>query len=258
MELDGGTIEYSVRLDELDLALRITEPTFWSDDAPLAGPMGVLTLFSRFLPLNWHVFSTSSKATYSLRHSGKTQCGTGISHVEKNWGKSFPPGWIWSQSFASTEHPKSLALAGGVALPGIEAYLVGYRSPSLHWDFGPPFAMGTTWFSPFMNVHHDSKAGTFRLAVQTFRRKLVIKVDAPVDSFIGLAAPLAGGHRPMFAFESFAGTSWVEAWGRSYPWQDWTLLEEGPCGLTRDGNPCSALEFGGALSHLVSEHSKSD
>ena len=260
MELKGGSIEYRIRLEEheVELNLRITEPTSWSHDVPLAGPMGLLTLFSRFLPLNWHVFCTSSQATYTLRHRGKTQSGTGISHVEKNWGSSFPSGWIWSQSFASTKPTKSLALAGGVALPGIEAYLVGYRSPSLCWDFRPPFAMGTTWFSPFMSVHHDSKAGTFRLTVQTFRRKLVIKVNAPVDSFIGLAAPLADGHHPMFAFESFVGATQVEAWGRAYPWQSWILLEEGPCGLTRDGIPCSALEFGGTFSHLVSEHPKSD
>lgn len=260
MKMTGDTVEYAIRTEqpELKLDLRITDPVPWSSDTPLAGPMGILSLLSRLLPLNWHILCTSSKATYSLSRSGRTQEGAGVSHVEKNWGTSFPPGWIWSQSFTGAEKRKSLCLAGGAALPGVEAYLVGYRSPSLHWDFRPPFAMATRWFSPFMKVHHCSKDGTFQLVVQTFCRKLVVKVDAPKDSFLGLAAPLADGHRPMFAFESFVGRTWVEAWGRAYPWQQWTLLEEGPCGVTQDGVPCSALEFGGSFCHLVEEHTKKE
>lgn len=258
MNIYDNSVEYAIQTQDptLQLTLKVTEPVHWFDDTPLTGPMGVISLLSRFLPLNWHVFCTSSKAAYSFNRSEKIQSGTGTSHVEKNWGTSFPPGWIWSQSFAGSKPQKSLCLAGGSALLGVQAYLVGYRSSSLHWDFRPPFAMALGRFSPFMTVEHDSKAGTFELAVQTFRRKLIIKTDAPRDSFMGIAAPLADGHRPMFAFESFTGRTWVEAWGRTFPWERWTLLEEGPCGITSEGVPCSALEFGGSFCHLVEEHSR--
>lgn len=258
MEVKADSVEYTVRTKdpELYLNLRISDRIPWSDDTPLAGPMGVLALMSRLLPLNWHVWCTDSKAAYTLSYAGKTHTGTGASHVEKNWGTSFPPGWIWSQSFSSTELKKSLCLAGGAALPGVQAYLIGYRSASLHWDFRPPFSMGLWKLSPFMTVKRDSRTGIFHLTVQTFLRKLVIRASAPPDSFMGLAAPYADGHRPMYALESFVGRTWVEAWGRAYPWQRWTLLEEGECGVTAGGTSCSALEFGGTFSHLVEEHAR--
>jgi tocopherol cyclase len=262
LDMRGDSVEYTIKTSEpeLELSLKVTEHVPWSASTPLAGPMGPLSLLSSLLPLNWHVLCTSSKATYKFTHAGRTQSGTGTSHVEKNWGASFPPGWIWSQSFsfAGPEPSRSLCLAGGSALLGVQAYLVGYRSAALHWDFRPPFAMALWKLSAFMTVEHDSKAGTFALTVQTFTRKLVIKVDAPTDSFIGLACPYANGHRPMYAFESFTGRTWIEAWERAYPWQRWSLVEEGPGGLTSEGEPCSALEFGGFFSHVVRENAKKE
>ena len=258
MDLNNDSVKYIVKTSDpdLSLSLEVTDRVPWSDVTPLAGPMGILAVFSRFFPLNWHVFCTSSKATYSFTYGGLTQEGTGTSHVEKNWGTSFPSGWIWSQSFADAEPKKSLCLAGGVALPGVQAYLIGYRSSNLHWDFRPPFAMSIWPLPSFMRVEHDSRAGTFKLTVRSFTRKLVITEDAPLDSFMGLACPLADGHEPMFAYESFVARTQIEAWERAYPWQEWRLVEKGPCGVTAEGKPCSALEFGGMFSHLVRERTR--
>ncbi|EKM56846.1 uncharacterized protein PHACADRAFT_254191 [Phanerochaete carnosa HHB-10118-sp] len=258
MKLCNNIIDYTVQTSDpdLSLSLRVTERVPWSDVAPLAGPMGPLAILSRFLPLNWHVFCTSSKAEYLFTHAGRTHEGSGTSHVEKNWGASFPPGWIWSQSFADAEPKKSLCLAGGIALPGVEAYLIGYRSSRLHWDFQPPFAMSIWPLPSFMHVERDSRAGTFRLTVRTFTRKLVVTEHAPLESFMGVACPLADGHEPSFAYESFVARTRIEAWERWYPWQPWQLVEDGPCGVTSEGRPCSALEFGGSFSHLVRERSR--
>ena len=257
MTIGSESVQYTVNTSDpdLELSLKVTNFIHWSNDIPLAGPMGPILLLSNLLPLNWHVLCTSSRASYAFSYAGKSQFGTGTSHVEKNWGKSFPPGWIWSQSFSSigTKQEKSLCIAGGSALLGIQAYLVGYRSALLHWDFQPPFSMALWKLSPFMSVQHDSEAGTFSLTVRTFTRKLSIEVDTPNDSFIGIACPYPDGHRPMHAFESFAGNTWIQAWGRKYPWQRWELLEEGSCGQSSEGLPCSALEFGGSLSHRVRE-----
>lgn len=73
---------------------------------------------------------------------------------------------------------------------------------------------------------------------------------------MGLACPLASGHEPMFAYESFVARTHIEAWERAYPWQAWKLVEDGPCGITSEGRPCAALEFGGSFSHLVLERQK--
>ncbi|OBZ77245.1 hypothetical protein A0H81_02106 [Grifola frondosa] len=212
--------------------------------------MGGIAHLSRLLPLNWHVRSTASIARYTLTHAGVTREGGGLAHIEKNWGSSFPRGWIWSQSLA-LDAGKTLCLAGGTALPGIHAYLVGYRSPACTWDFRPPFAVAVGHIAPFMRVRHDSVAGTVDLRVQTWTRKLVVKMQAPVDSFVGLPAPLKNGHKPEYAFESFAASTWISAWHRRWPFGKWILVEKGPCGQTAEGGPCAALEFGGSFSHRV-------
>ncbi len=255
MAVHPDFVEYTVSsaVADLHLRLRLSNRVPWSRTNPLAGPMGLLSHFSALLPLNWHVYSTASSASYSISHAGHTRQGTGVSHFEKNWGTSFPPGWIWSQAFADGKEKKSLCLAGGSAFSGVEAYLVGYRSTTLCWNFRPPFSVAIGPLSPFMAVKHNSKTGAFELTVQTFTRKLDIVVHASPDSFIGLAAPLSDGHRPMFAFESFTGRTFVQAWSRRWPWEPWTLVESGECGVTSGDIPCAALEFGGSYCHLVQD-----
>ncbi|GJE86715.1 hypothetical protein PsYK624_027960 [Phanerochaete sordida] len=260
MNLEGDSVEYTVETSDppLSLSLKISKRVPWSAITPLAGPMGVLAVLSRLLPLNWHVFCTSSKATYAFTHAGRTQRGTGTAHVEKNWGSSFPPGWIWSQAFAGGAPRTSLCLAGGAALPGVHAYLVGYRSAARRWDFRPPWALAVWPLPGFLRVAHDSAAGTFALDVRTPTRRLVVTARAPPASFIALACPLAGGHEPSFAYESFVARTHVAAWERRWPWQPWVLVEEGPCGVTAEGTPCAALEFGGVFSHLVRERTEKE
>ncbi|KAI0337605.1 hypothetical protein BDW22DRAFT_860799 [Trametopsis cervina] len=257
MRVGAEMVEYKVSVPDANLQVDLTltnRVPWWQRDV-LSGPMGFLSRLSPLLPLNWHVYSTASSAACTISHNGRKRHATGVAHTEKNWGTSFPPGWIWSQSFGNAKAARSLSLAGGEALPGVEAYLIGYRSSKLAWDFTPPFAVAVGPISPFMTVRRDSAAGTIDLVVSTFTKKLAMNMSAPPDSFMGIAAPLKDGHRPMFAFESFQARTRVQAWERRWPWQKWTLVEEGECGVSDDGSPCSALEFGGSYSHHVRDGS---
>ena len=58
-----------------------------------AGPEGWLTHLN-ILPLHWFVYSIGSKGTYSWTESNNSFSGQALAHQEKNWGKSFPPGWV--------------------------------------------------------------------------------------------------------------------------------------------------------------------
>ncbi|OCH87510.1 hypothetical protein OBBRIDRAFT_827644 [Obba rivulosa] len=232
--------------EQLKLEVELTDRVPWSASDPLAGPMGSFARLSRIQPLNWHVYSTASTAQYAIVHGGHTRSGTGVAHLEKNWGRTFPAGWIWSQTFGAEE--RRLCLAGGRALPGIQAYLVGYRSPSLAWDFRPP---ATAFFSgskgsPTIRVRHDCRAGIFSLRIKVLTRMLVVEIEASPDSFVGMSCPLKDGHQPNYAFESFSAKVRVEAWTRRWPWNDWECVEKGFC-----GESSAALEFGGSFSHLV-------
>ncbi|KAI0826988.1 hypothetical protein BC628DRAFT_1418595 [Trametes gibbosa] len=262
MTVSASTIEYDIHVPELDLRLHLvlTAHTPWSSSGggrgdALSGPMGPAILrLSPLLPLNWHVRSTHSAASYSLARGPASVRGTAArAHAEKNWGAAFPAGWLWAQAFAA-DGARTLCFAGGQALPGVplQAYLVGYRSPRLgQWDFRPPFTLGLGPLSPFLRVRRDSRRGEVALSVATWFRKLVVRIAAPPESFVGVTAPLKDGHELDYAYESFQATVHVEAYERPWPWMGWELVEEAILGQTAEGVACGALEFGGAFSHLV-------
>ncbi|KAI0659041.1 hypothetical protein C8Q70DRAFT_933805 [Cubamyces menziesii] len=286
MTVTATTIEYDICVPEEGFRLHmvLTELTPWSRTHQLQGPMGPILHLSGLLPLNWHVRSVHSAVSYALtlspppsplpapststggtalrRRRGPPQKldvhGTGHAHAEKNWGASFPHGWIWAQAF-SADGTRTLCLAGGAALPGVQAFLVGYRSPSspgregLEWDFRPPYALGVCGFAPFMRVRRDRARGTVELRVGTWSRRLHVRIEAPPESFVGVTAPLKDGHERDFAHESFKARVTVEAYRRRawwwwWPWAGWELVEEAILGQTADGVDCGALEFGGSFA----------
>lgn len=309
MTVTPATIEYAIVVPSKHLRVHLTldAHTPWSPPSspsctssgahshPLHGPMGGIQHLSWALPLNWHVRSTRSRATYfvmhraSARHSGlglrpgrgeKGDAtlrleGVGEAHVEKNWGGSFPRGWIWAQAFSTPpslsrasrkreggksegedEEERTLCLAGGAAFPGVQAYLIGYRSRACQWDFRPPFAMGVgpgPLLSPFLRVKRESEKGEVEICARTWRRRLRVRIAAAPESFVAMAAPLRGGHEPAYAHESFEARVEVEAARRRWPWGKWEVVERSVLGQTGDGVRCGALEFGGSYYRSVPE-----
>ncbi|RPD79267.1 hypothetical protein L226DRAFT_245484 [Lentinus tigrinus ALCF2SS1-7] len=298
MAVTPDSIEYSIIVPEKHLRVHLVldAHTPWSPSPsqPRDGPMGGMMHLSWLLPLNWHVRSTRSRATYAVEHGrglGASKVyGEGRAHVEKNWGGSFPRGWIWAQAFSDSptdatrgggadpwglngefgKGPKSrgdrdrenaggertLCLAGGKAFPGVQAYLIGYRSPACHdWDFRPPFAVALGRLAPFLRVRHDSSQGKVELCVSSWRRKLELAIEAPPDTFMEMAAPLRGGHEPGYAHESFRARVRVTALARRWPGGRWTVVEERVLGQVMEGGvQCGALEFGGSFFRKVDTH----
>ena len=76
-----------------------------------------------------------------------------------------------------------------------------------------------------------------------------VTIDAPPETFVGMAAPLSKGHEPGFARESFQATVRVKAERRRWPWpwSRWDIVDEAVLGRTADGQSCGALEFGGSF-----------
>ncbi|KAI0746615.1 hypothetical protein C8Q80DRAFT_1219962 [Daedaleopsis nitida] len=281
MAVTPDSIEYAIVVPDKHLRVHLTldAHTPWASSAG-AGPMGGILRMSWALPLNWHVRSTNSRATYYIAHGPPSKLkgtgasapsplrleGVGRAHVEKNWGGSFPSGWIWAQAFAAPsdrdaspcsrseknggERRRSVPRRGA-ALPGVQAYLVGYRSPTCHWDFRPPFAVGLGRLSPFLHVRRDSRQGTMDIRVATWFRRLDVKIRAPSESFVEMSAPLRGGHEPGFAHESFQAVVEVEARRRKWVWGKWEVVERSVLGQTAEGVSCGALEFGGSYYHKV-------
>ena len=177
--------------------------------------------------------------------------GVGIAHVEKNWGLSFPQGWIWLQAFSKSEaesphKARTFSMAGGKTL-GQKAYLLGYRSENLQWSFRPPFTLMPFGFAtPFVAETFDSKMGTAHFEVCSLMRKLVVEVESPSDhdGWLGLACPLKDGHGNTSAYETFEGDIRVKAYQRGWGFWGWNLVED----TTFEH---AAVEFGGDYSFKV-------
>lgn len=201
------TQTYSLRLPDPDrhgavveVDITLTQRTPWHANDPLSTPEGIFAGLTRLLPLHWNVFSHRSTAHYSIRRDGAVwRSGIGTAHVEKNWGASFPHGWIWfvflpslagslahsltirrMQGFAETA---SFCLAGGQIL-GQKAFLIAYRSQLHACSFAPPttllpFAMSV---SPFLAVRHCSRDGTLGIIAYNVFRTVKLVVDAVAPS----------------------------------------------------------------------------
>lgn len=96
--------------DTLKVDIGIKNRTPWGGDpADLGpGPEGPLAALKYLLPLHWYVWSVSSDAeVYIERVQSKKDgenvyersevvySGKGRAHMEKNWGATFPTGWVW-------------------------------------------------------------------------------------------------------------------------------------------------------------------
>jgi hypothetical protein len=113
--------------------------------------------------------------------------------MEKNWGSSFPKGWIWAEGMhiQGSKPDVLLALAGGFAnVAGIEVpnqYLIGYRSPILTWNFRPQDP------AIFTVNQIDACQGVFSLTASSLGKKLQIDIKADPKSFSSVDGPTGTG-----------------------------------------------------------------
>lgn len=229
-----STTEYSLKHDDFTFTARTDLRTPWSGYADT--PESFLINFP--LPLHWHVHSLGSQCEFEFEARAYEvpavdRAGHAFVHQEKNWAQSFPAAQIWIQAH---DGERSFCCAGGPIL-GMEAFLMGYRSKDMNFDFRPPFALRIAGISPFMTYQPDWNARSFSLSVQSLRRKLSLSISAPKGSFFSLSAPFPDGHRRNYLGESFQAVLELRIFesGLLTPWR-----------LVRaDRFDNASLEFGG-------------
>eukprot|EP00455_Lapot_gusevi_P046699 TRINITY_DN618_c0_g1_i1.p1 TRINITY_DN618_c0_g1~~TRINITY_DN618_c0_g1_i1.p1 ORF type:complete len:363 (-),score=111.40 TRINITY_DN618_c0_g1_i1:166-1254(-) len=214
----------------------LSQPFPWGPNGE--GPEGWVSKIP-ILGFDWFVYSLRTQAKFILQVPalGISLSTSGYAHMEKNWGKSFPPAWMWAEGIkmdtATSPTPTLFALAGGpTKVLGpivITAYLVGYRSASLNWNFHPQ-DIGTLYF-PTIN----SCQGYFNLLVRDPFRALNITVTAKPSTFSKVQCPTETGFR-AYSAESFQSHVEIQAYSHSFSGDK--LLET----VSFDG---AALEYGG-------------
>lgn len=210
--------EYELEHEAFSFRARTSSRVPWSDITDT--PEGMLVRLP--LPLHWHVHSLKSQSEYTLKLPNhdlpdEDSSGSATVHQEKNWAFSFPSAHMWIQA---RRGDRGFCCAGGQIL-GMEAFLLGYRSQDINFDFRPPFATRIAGISPFMSYKPDWETRSFGLSIQSFRRKITMKAVAPKGTFFPLTPPFPEGHRENYLNQSFRAKIEVKIYESGWlsPWQ---------------------------------------
>ena len=242
------------------------------------GPEGLLQHLGLILPLHWYVHTSQTPTNYLLEHVSKPyledesaisaglrriiSSGTGSVHIEKNWGHSFPTGWIWCQANSpiesaakqSTNHDDNQSIqfmmAGGSILY-LTAFLIGIRVGNhIAWDFKPPFALGPGFavhdgsharvhYGPGMKIRRDFVNKTVHIQVWDGLRWARIEIMADPDTFATkIPGPMPGGWTPGYCHHSYRSQITITLFERSlwsipytaissvlHPWRSWKNIK---------------------------------
>ncbi len=240
-----STTEYIFDHEMFSFHATTTSRVPWSEDT--STPEGMLVYLP--LPLHWHVHSLNSQSKFELKIPGydlpaEDTGGEAIVHQEKNWAYSFPSAHMWVQC---RKDDKYFCCAGGQIL-GMEAFLLGYRSKDLKFDYRPPFAVRFAGLSPFMSYTTDWENRSFELTLQSFRRKINVKAVAPKGTFFPLSPPFPEGHRENYLNQSFQAKVEVKIYESGWL-SPWELVRE-------DHFEDGSLEFGAEYYPLAGTEDK--
>lgn len=230
---DANVTKFQFVIGTYIFRMRIGPPKPWGPHGE--GPEGWIDKLP-FLPLHWFVFSLGSPLINlelidleTGKHITRTR---GVVHMEKNWGASFPKGWVWSQGFSPNSNV-SFALSGGLVSVGpitTTQYLFGYRNPSknLVLNFNPGNGL--------ISAYHDGCVGLFKMTASGVYHEVRLNASALPSSFSDcLYGPENTGFRPA-CIESYDTVVDIRIYARKL----FSLQE-----IDRQEVSLSALEFGG-------------
>ena len=181
----------------------------WAEDG--YGPMGIWDAWLPF-PLYWFVYSVKTPIVRYKWHdtiTGETFSSTsGMVHMEKNWGDSFPTAWMWVQGYSPSTGATFAITYGPIDILfqviSVDGHLAGYRNPQagISMDFRPDNSKKL--------VTYDACNGVASFEFTTLTHTLSIQMQSNVDTYSGcLYGPMQNGFRPVCK-ESFAATAVVE------------------------------------------------
>jgi len=235
VEVKPDSASVNVTFGNVHFEAQIGAPVAW--DAAGSGPMGRLG-WVPFIPLSWFVYSLGSPVLeykWLDLDSGQAYTGRGFVHMEKNWGNSFPEGWIWTQgmssdgqaSFAGTYGPVGF---GPVSVPG---HLVGYRNNNkgISIDFRPD--------NSIISISYDGCQGYTNMTLKSVTRKVEINIWTSPSTYSNcLYGPMYNGFRKACQ-ESFVAHAQIVVSKMS--WFNWKVIDSQQMDF-------AALEFGGVFS----------
>jgi hypothetical protein len=151
--ISDGHAQVHFRFPQLEIYLSAAERMPWADSSTafFDGPEGWLGKTS-FLPSRYNVHSIGSSTDYNItvtppklasskklfRSSSSSAppsiqfLGSGFSHIEGNYGNSFPEGWIWSQGIGKDNNISFSFISAKTTILGVSSMgtCLFFRKPS--------------------------------------------------------------------------------------------------------------------------------
>ena len=230
----GNKTTFSLKLADVLFRGEIIHANPWNADG--TGPEGWLVRLP--LPLHWFVYSLASPLVfyeYQNTTSGHViRSERGLVHMEKNWGRSFPRKWIWSEGIDPATNT-TFAMSGGEVnfrVLSVDAYLIGIRNPAtdMSLDFRPDNSK--------VSATIDGCSGSVNITATTFLHKVSIHLSAASSTFSNcLLGPEETGFRPA-CVESYDAVLTVNVYRRTVWFPVFQSIGEH---VIRN----AALEFGG-------------
>mmetsp|Transcript_15599 Transcript_15599/g.19982 ORF Transcript_15599/g.19982 Transcript_15599/m.19982 type:complete len:483 (+) Transcript_15599:73-1521(+) len=221
----------------------------WSKDRPNEdGPEGWISKASFLLPCHYFVHSLASPTSYTMKItngsgelSDKIIHGKGHTHMEANYGDSFPEGWSWAQG-VSEDGKIQFILTGGKFVIGpftTNTWIIGFRSEAYQLNYRT-----TDCFNSIKaNVSCTTKE-LHLVATSPLHPHITFSIDICVAPEKEFSEPIYVPTKTGFSdcpgcIESYAANAKVRIHEHN------TLVEEIHL-------PHSALEFGGIFQYTTS------
>ena len=175
----------SVDLPELQGAIYFKNCVMWRGSVLSPGIMGWYS-FVPFMQCYHGLVSIHHDLEGSLTLSGQSfNFDGGKGYIEKDWGRSFPKSWIWTQcNHFDYDHPLSL-MASVAHIPWLGSHFIGFLA--LIWD-GEKIKIFTTYTGAEMKAHLEEDQVTL-----SFRdREDQLSIRASMAPGVDLVSPVVG------------------------------------------------------------------
>ncbi|XP_078000925.1 uncharacterized protein LOC144453489 [Glandiceps talaboti] len=236
---------FDFTLPDVRFRAQIGPPLPWGENG--LGPAGYLDVLP--LPVHWYVYSLGSIGTYEWTNltSSEVIKGKVIVHQEKNWGKGFPPSWIWSQAINDTTNVAFAGSFGDLTFLSVTvpSHLIGYR------NYRTGLSMSFTPANSSAKWRVNGCNGVVTLVMHSLRYKVNLELSTePVTLQKCLLGPTEEGFAPV-CVESYVAKMSIEIY--QLTWKGYEMIDQqyfsraalefGRNFLCSTKNPCMSSTF---------------
>jgi hypothetical protein len=174
-----------IALPGIEGEIEFRDKTLWPKMLGAPGIMGWYS-FVPFMECNHGIVSMHHGLQGGLDYKGQhLDFSGGKGYIEKDWGRSFPRGYVWMQSNHFDSHDRASLMASVAHIPWLGSHFIGFISG--FWLDGRLFRFATyTGARKHLRIEADKLYLSFR------NRRTELRIEARQAPGVALASPMSG------------------------------------------------------------------